>query len=183
MAFRLPTMLAFNPTITAMVSGVGRRSETQPRHTVRNAAGDDPDKNHLVLLISSMGQSAGKTVMTSAASTNSVATWKPPPKACLGRLMGLYGHEENGVAVGHDALWKGLAGKPPTQVISKFSLAFRWEPTTVGTVPARIKLCRASPSLPNTNLSSRLDSHSQGGWKVCSATKSAAGPVEQECVS
>ena len=55
-----------------------------------------------------------------------VATWKPVAKLTLGS-DGLYGHEENGVAVGHDALWKGLAGYATYGLTSKFSLAFRGE--------------------------------------------------------
>ncbi|MGB7585346.1 MAG: outer membrane beta-barrel protein [Terriglobales bacterium] len=53
-----------------------------------------------------------------------VATWKPVLKLTLGG-DGLYGHEENGVAIGHDALWKGLAGYAKYSLTSKFSLAFR----------------------------------------------------------
>jgi hypothetical protein len=55
-----------------------------------------------------------------------VAQWKPAPKITLGG-DGLYGHEENGVAVGHDALWKGLAGYAKYNLTSRFSLAFRGE--------------------------------------------------------
>lgn len=55
-----------------------------------------------------------------------VATWKPVSKLTLGG-DGLYGHEENGIAVGHDALWRGLAGYSKYSLTSKFSLAFRGE--------------------------------------------------------
>jgi hypothetical protein len=55
-----------------------------------------------------------------------VTTWKPVSKLTLGG-DGLYGHEENGVAIGHDALWKGLAGYAKYSLTSKFSLAFRGE--------------------------------------------------------
>ncbi len=55
-----------------------------------------------------------------------VAQWQPVPKLTLGG-DGLYGHEENGVAPGHDALWKGLAGYAKYSLTSKFSLAFRGE--------------------------------------------------------
>jgi hypothetical protein len=54
------------------------------------------------------------------------ATWKPVSKFTLGG-DGLYGHEQNGVAVGHDAIWKGLAGYAKYSFTSKFSLAFRGE--------------------------------------------------------
>jgi len=55
-----------------------------------------------------------------------VATWKPISKLTLGG-DGLYGHEENGVAVGHDALWRGLAGYAKYSFNKSFSLAFRGE--------------------------------------------------------
>ena len=55
-----------------------------------------------------------------------VATWKPVSKLTLGG-DGLYGHEQNGIAVGHDALWKGLAGYAKYSLTSRFSLAFRGE--------------------------------------------------------
>jgi hypothetical protein len=55
-----------------------------------------------------------------------VTTWKPVPKFTLGG-DGVYGHEENGVAIGHDALWRGLAGYAKYNLTSKFSLAFRGE--------------------------------------------------------
>jgi len=55
-----------------------------------------------------------------------VATWKPLSKLTLGG-DGLYGHEQNGVAVGHDALWRGLAGYAKYSLTSRFSLAFRGE--------------------------------------------------------
>lgn len=55
-----------------------------------------------------------------------VATWKPVSKLTLGG-DGLYGHEQNGIALGHDALWRGLAGYAKYSLTSKFSLAFRGE--------------------------------------------------------
>lgn len=55
-----------------------------------------------------------------------VATWKPVPKLTLGG-DGLYGHEENGVAIGHDALWRGLAAYAKYSLTAKFSLALRGE--------------------------------------------------------
>jgi Putative beta-barrel porin-2, OmpL-like. bbp2 len=55
-----------------------------------------------------------------------VATWKPAAKITLGG-DGVYGHEENGVAPGHDAIWRGLAGYAKYSLTSKFSFAFRGE--------------------------------------------------------
>ncbi len=73
-----------------------------------------------------MGPSAGKILTTSAASTNWSRHGSRSRKLTLGG-DGLYGHEENGVAIGHDALWKGLAGYAKYGLTSKFSLAFRGE--------------------------------------------------------
>ena len=55
-----------------------------------------------------------------------VATWKPFVKLTLGG-DGVYGHEENGVAPGHDAIWRGLAGYAKYNLTTKLSLAFRGE--------------------------------------------------------
>lgn len=55
-----------------------------------------------------------------------VASWKPVPKMTLGG-DGVYGHEENGVAPGHDAIWRGLAGYAKYSLTSRFSVAFRGE--------------------------------------------------------
>ncbi len=55
-----------------------------------------------------------------------VATWKPVSKLALGG-DGLYGHEQNGIAIGHDALWRGLAGYAKYSPNNSFSLAFRGE--------------------------------------------------------
>ena len=55
-----------------------------------------------------------------------VATWKPASRMAFA-LDGLYGHEENGVAPGYDAIWKGLAGYAKYNLTKKFSFAFRGE--------------------------------------------------------
>ncbi len=55
-----------------------------------------------------------------------VATWKAATRLAIG-LDGLYGHEENGVSLGQDAIWKGLAAYSKYNVTSDFSLAFRGE--------------------------------------------------------
>jgi hypothetical protein len=57
-----------------------------------------------------------------------VAAWKPFPKLNLNLgADGVYGHEQNGVAIGHDAFWRGLAGYAKYNLTSRFSLAFRGE--------------------------------------------------------
>ena len=55
-----------------------------------------------------------------------VGSWKTTPRLNLG-FDAMYGHEENAVAPGHDAIWKGLAGYVKYGFTSKFSLAFRGE--------------------------------------------------------
>jgi len=55
-----------------------------------------------------------------------VGSWKATPKLNLG-FDSLYAHEQNGVAVGYDAIWKGIAGYTKYAFTPSFSLAFRGE--------------------------------------------------------
>ncbi len=55
-----------------------------------------------------------------------VGNWKTTPRFNVG-FDAVYGHEENGVAPGQDAIWKGLAGYVKYGFTPKFSLAFRGE--------------------------------------------------------
>ena len=55
-----------------------------------------------------------------------VGSWKATPRLNLG-FDALYAHEENGVCIGHDAIWKGAAGYIKYGLTKKFSLAFRPE--------------------------------------------------------
>ena len=55
-----------------------------------------------------------------------VGSWKVTPRLNLG-FDSLYAHEENGVCLGHDAIWKGLALYTKYAFTPKFSLAFRPE--------------------------------------------------------
>jgi len=55
-----------------------------------------------------------------------VGSWKTTPRLSLG-FDALYGHEENGVSAGQDAIWKGLALYVKYGFTQKFSLAFRGE--------------------------------------------------------
>jgi hypothetical protein len=55
-----------------------------------------------------------------------VGSWKTTPRLNLG-FDALYGHEDNAVAPGQDAIWKGLAGYVKYGFTQKFSLAFRGE--------------------------------------------------------
>jgi len=55
-----------------------------------------------------------------------VGSWKTTPQLNLG-FDALYAHEENGVAIGYDAIWKGIAGYSKYAFTPIFSLAFRGE--------------------------------------------------------
>jgi hypothetical protein len=55
-----------------------------------------------------------------------VGSWKTTPKLNLG-FDSLYAHEENGIAVGYDAIWKGIAGYSKYAFTPVFSLAYRGE--------------------------------------------------------
>jgi Putative beta-barrel porin-2, OmpL-like. bbp2 len=55
-----------------------------------------------------------------------VGSWKTTPRLNVG-FDALYGREENAVAPGHDAIWKGLAGYVKYGFTQEFSLAFRGE--------------------------------------------------------
>jgi hypothetical protein len=55
-----------------------------------------------------------------------VGSWKTTPRLNLGFDV-VYGHEENAVSLGHDAIWKGLGVYVKYGFTQKFSLAFRGE--------------------------------------------------------
>lgn len=55
-----------------------------------------------------------------------VGSWKTTPRLSLGFDV-VYGHEENAVCLGRDAIWRGLAGYVKYNFTQKFSLAFRGE--------------------------------------------------------
>ncbi len=55
-----------------------------------------------------------------------VGSWKTTPRLNLG-FDAVYGHEQNGVCLGHDAIWRGLAAYVKYGFTQKFSLAFRGE--------------------------------------------------------
>jgi len=55
-----------------------------------------------------------------------VGSWKTTPRLNLG-FDALYGHDENAVCHGRDAIWKGLASYVKYGFTQKFSLAFRGE--------------------------------------------------------
>ncbi len=55
-----------------------------------------------------------------------VGSWKSTPRLTLG-FDAVYGHEENAVGPGEDAVWKGVAACVKYGFTPKFSLAFRGE--------------------------------------------------------
>ena len=55
-----------------------------------------------------------------------VASWKATKRIALA-LDGIYGHEENGVAPDHDAIWKGLAAYCKYSFAKEFSAGVREE--------------------------------------------------------
>ncbi|MDR3747940.1 MAG: outer membrane beta-barrel protein [Acidobacteriota bacterium] len=55
-----------------------------------------------------------------------VGSWRTTPRLNLG-FDAVYGHEQNGVSLGHDAIWRGLATYVKYGFTTKFSLAFRGE--------------------------------------------------------
>jgi Putative beta-barrel porin-2, OmpL-like. bbp2 len=55
-----------------------------------------------------------------------VGSWKTTPRLNLG-FDAVYGHEENAICLGHDAIWRGLAAYVKYGFTQKFSLAFRGE--------------------------------------------------------
>ncbi len=55
-----------------------------------------------------------------------VGSWKTTSKLNLG-FDGLYADDENGISLGNDAIWKGMAGYAKYNLTKPFSLAFRGE--------------------------------------------------------
>lgn len=55
-----------------------------------------------------------------------IATWRPVSRLSCA-LDGLYGHQDNGVAAGQEAIWKDLAGYARFYFTHRLSLAFRGE--------------------------------------------------------
>lgn len=55
-----------------------------------------------------------------------VGSWKTTPRLTLG-FDSLYAHEQNGVTIGYDAIWKGIAGYSKYAFTPVFSLALRGE--------------------------------------------------------
>ena len=119
----------FNHKITAMVSicnGWDDFQRLNHAYTIAAQLAFAPAKTFNVSFNFIHGPERRQDTRDQRAAYELVAQWKPVSKLTLAG-DGLYGHEENGVALGHDALWKGLAGYAKYSLTSKFSLAFRGE--------------------------------------------------------
>ncbi len=120
---------AFDSKVTAMVSMCNGWDDFQRlnhAYTVASQLAIAPTKTFNVAFNFIHGPERRQDTHDQRSVYELVAKWNPIPKLTLGG-DGLYGHEENGVAVGHDALWKGLAGYAKYSLTSRFSLAFRGE--------------------------------------------------------
>ena len=120
---------AFTRKFTAMVSVTNGRDDVQRlnhAYTVGTQLALTPTKTTSISFNFIHGPERRQDSHDQRSVYELVATWKPVSKLTLGS-DGLYGHEQNGIAVGHDALWRGLAGYAKYSLTSKFSLAFRGE--------------------------------------------------------
>jgi Putative beta-barrel porin-2, OmpL-like. bbp2 len=120
---------AFTPRITAMVSLTNGWDDVQRlnhAYTVGTQLALTPTKTTSIAFNFIHGPERRQDTHDQRTVYELVAQWKPAARLTLGG-DGLYGHEENGVAVGHDALWKGLAGYARYNLTASFSLAFRGE--------------------------------------------------------
>ena len=55
-----------------------------------------------------------------------ITTWRPASRLFFA-LDGVYGHQDNGVSLGHGAIWRDLAGYARLYFTQRFSIAFRGE--------------------------------------------------------
>jgi hypothetical protein len=125
----LKATYAFTSKIAAMVSICNGWDDVQRLNQAYTAAAQialTPTKTYSVTFNFIHGPERRQDTHDQRTVYELVATWKLFPRFALGG-DGVYGHEENGVAIGHDALWRGLAGYAKYSLTSRFSLAFRGE--------------------------------------------------------
>ncbi len=125
----LKATYAFNSKITAMASICNGWDDFQRLNHAYTAAAQlaiTPAKSVNVTFNFIHGPERRQDTQDQRAVYELVTTWRPVAKLTLGG-DGLYGHEENGVAAGHDALWRGLAGYAKYSLTPALSLAFRGE--------------------------------------------------------
>jgi hypothetical protein len=125
----LKATYAFTSKITAMVSICNGWDDVQRLNHAYTAAAQialTPTKTYSLTFNFIHGPERRQDTHDQRTVYELVTTWKPFSKFTLGG-DGVYGHEENGVAIGHDAIWRGLAGYAKYSLTSRFSLAFRGE--------------------------------------------------------
>ncbi len=125
----LKATYAFNSKIAAMLSICNGWDDVQRLNHAYTAAGQialTPAKTYSLTFNFIHGPERRQDTHDQRTVYELVTVWKPVSKLTLGG-DGVYGHEENGVAIGHDAIWRGLAGYAKYNLTSKFSLAFRGE--------------------------------------------------------
>jgi hypothetical protein len=120
---------AFTSKLTAMVSLTNGWDDVQRlnhAYTVGAQLALAPTKTTSIAFNFLHGPERRQNTRDQRAVYEVVAQWKPLAALTFGSDA-LYGHEENGIATGHDALWKGLAGYARYRLTRRFSLAFRGE--------------------------------------------------------
>lgn len=125
----LKATYAFTSKVTAMVSICNGWDDVQRLNHAYTAAAQvavTPSKTSNVTFNFIRGPERRADTHDQRTVYELVASWKPVSKMTLAG-DGVYGHEQNGVAIGHDAIWRGLAGYAKYSLTSKFSLAFRGE--------------------------------------------------------
>ena len=125
----LKATYAFTNKVTAMVSICNGWDDFKRLNNGYTAAGQlalTPSKTSTVTFNFIYGPERRNDTHDQRGVYELIGTWKPLSKLTLGG-DGIYGHEQNGVAIGRDAYWRGLAGFAKYSLTSKFSLAFRGE--------------------------------------------------------
>jgi len=125
----LKATYAFNRKITAMAAICNGWDDVQRLNQAYTAAAQlaiTPTKSSSLTLNFIHGPERRQDTRDQRTVYELVAIWRPIGRVTLGS-DGVYGHEQNGVAVGHDAIWRGLAGYAKYSLTPRFSLAFRGE--------------------------------------------------------
>ena len=120
---------AFNGRITGMVVLVNGWDEFQ-RYNHGYSWGSqitvNPTKSTTLYFNFIHGPERPKDIRDQRSVGEIVGSWKATPRLNLG-FDAVYGHEENAISPGHDAIWKGLAGYAKYGFTRRFFLAFRGE--------------------------------------------------------
>lgn len=125
----LKTTYAFNSKVTAMAAICNGWDDVQRLNHAYTVAGQlalTPTRTFNLTFNFIHGPERRQDTHDQRSVYELVSSWKPVAKMTLGG-DGVYGHEQNGVAPGHDAIWRGLGGYAKYSPTSQFSLAFRGE--------------------------------------------------------